>query len=66
MAFFKVIVTHNFSLFEATAESGCVVGGESVVCEVVNFVVLLKRWKQGRCEIFGLCLQTSALSSHPI
>jgi hypothetical protein len=35
MAFFKVTVTQNFSLLEATAESGCVVGGKSVVCEVV-------------------------------
>jgi hypothetical protein len=48
MAFFKVTVTvtQNFSLLEATAESRCVVGGESVVCKVVNFVVLLKWWKQ--------------------
>jgi hypothetical protein len=30
MAFFKVI--QNFSLLEATAESGCVVEGEKVLC----------------------------------
>jgi F0F1-type ATP synthase assembly protein I len=58
MAFFKV--TQNFSLLEATVESGCVVEGEKVLCtKLLFYVVLLKWWKQGMYENFRLCLMST-------
>jgi hypothetical protein len=64
MAFFKV--TQNFSLLEATAESGCVVEGEKVLCAKLLILCGVTKVVETRNENFRLCLQTSALSSLPI
>jgi hypothetical protein len=63
MAFFKI--TQNFSLLEATAVSGCVVESEKVLCAKLLILYGVSKVLETRYEIFG-CLQTSALSSHPI
>jgi hypothetical protein len=64
MAFFKV--TQNFSLLEATAESGCVVKGEKALCAKLLILCGVTKVVETRYENFGLCLQKNALSSLPI
>jgi hypothetical protein len=50
---------------EATAESRCVVEGEEVLCAKLLILCGVTKVVETRHEIFGLCLQTSALTSAP-
>jgi hypothetical protein len=50
---------------EATAENRCVVEGEEVLCAKLLILCGVTKVVETRHEIFGLCLQTSALTGAP-
>jgi hypothetical protein len=69
MAFLRLhntLAEINFSLLEATAENRCIVEGVQPLCAKLLILCGVTKVVKTRYEMFGLCLQTSALSSHPI
>jgi hypothetical protein len=64
-AFGFLKVTQNFSLFRGNSRKQMCREGEEVLCAKLLILCGVTKVVETRHEIFGLCLQTSALSSAP-
>jgi hypothetical protein len=64
-AFVFLKVTQNFSLFRGNSRKQMCREGEEVLCAKLLILCGVTKVVETRHEIFGLCLQTSALSSAP-